>query len=187
MFSTAFQNEFSRLRAYDAGPRQDPVARQQELEVRAALGRTLPTRRAREVSWAPMTRTFESSPQAASSRSPVLDVRPAGASHERLGIFGSRAGPASLSPFYPQLTKGATEEQCRLTLLTGEYHRKHAFARQRPTDTLALAAQEDEGRFTAETIEAPPLAPSDQTAHAVADFYLLTHKHLLPMCQSPPL
>jgi hypothetical protein len=161
-------------RAYNAGPRRDPLAFQRSAEAAAAVGRPIPeTPSIRSVVSSPydanlfgsgcqvpdqwprsmetgmLARTMPSSGFAMpASKESFTMGRTAGAAHENLGIFAQQ--PLTGSIHLANLSKGLTEEERRLLLLTGERRRKGAHLRQQPTDTLGLRGSEFQTRFARE-------------------------------------
>lgn len=67
----------------------------------------------------------------------VYPQRPAGAAHLHMAVYGQVfGGPPVVTPHYPIQTKGYTEEEKRLFLLTGERKRRGYHIRQARTRTI---------------------------------------------------
>ena len=68
----------------------------------------------------------------------VLSRRPAGAAHVHCAVYGQVFGgpPVDVTMHYDRQTRGFTEEERRMFLLTGERKRRHSERRQLRTRTI---------------------------------------------------
>lgn len=144
------------LRAFEAGPRRDPLSRElhlMKLGESARGGLTAPSYIRNNTFGQGVTippgwkGSMESDILAHSQKQ---GLRPymgglggltgsgaAGAAHPNLGLLGDRSnGPPPASPHYRHQAAGYTEEERRMFLITGERNRRHAHARWQRTNTL---------------------------------------------------
>jgi hypothetical protein len=153
------------MRAFDAGPRCDPMARVAHVEslVRQARLIETPGNKALRCKPAASQSVFGAGvkvppgaynnleldleehayPRRIIPPGPPLGASyPAGAHHPHLGLFADYTGDptSSCSKHYPTLTASLTEEQRRIYLLTGERHRRHAERRYRPSQVFGAPA-----------------------------------------------
>ena len=147
---------FSKLSAFSAGPRRDPLSRQIHIQSIAEAGRG---GLKRGPAWLPNTfgsgitvppqwpyswetdlemHTQRRGVQPSRGARDVFSSGAAGAAHPNCGILGPE--PRG-SPHFARLSSGVTEEQKRMLILTNERHRRHAELKYAPTDTLGLRQQ----------------------------------------------
>ena len=150
---------FDGLTAFRAGPRRDPLSREEHLRSLSERG-AMPNRGttpfgssilpvAGVVVPANCPGSYETDIEEHSRRQPLmpavgsnglLSSGAAGASHIDLGHIGEeqRLRSVPVSQHYARLADGQTEEQKRLLLITKERARRHADKRWEPTDTLGF-------------------------------------------------
>ena len=143
-----FDSNPRNMRAFDAGPRCDPMARVAHVDSLVRQARLIETPGNRALRCKPAAsqsvfgagvRVFRGQENSLQSdldlhSYPRRIIPPgpastaAGAHHPHLGLFAEYTGDptAAASKHYPTLTANLTEEQRRLYLLTGERHRRHA-------------------------------------------------------------
>ena len=68
----------------------------------------------------------------------VLPRRPAGAAHVHCAVYGQVFGgpPVDVTMHYDRQTRGFTEEEKRMFMLTGERKRRHSERRMMRTHTI---------------------------------------------------
>ena len=142
---------FSKLSAFSAGPRRDPLSRQIHIQSVAEAGRGpawLPNTFGSGITVPPQwpyswetdleMHTQRRGVQPSRGARDVFSSGAAGAAHPNCGILGPE--PRG-SPHFARLSSGVTEEQKRMLILTNERHRRHAELKYAPTDTLGLRQQ----------------------------------------------